>query len=159
MYAIRSYYARGVFAEAFLPGREINIGMVADADGGWALLPPSEILYTDSDRRNPFLDYSSKWDETSDAYRMSARSLDFSGDDGVLLDQIRSIALKCAALFRLNGYVRVDFRLDSEGRPMVMEVNANPCITPGAGFAAAAERGGISYSELIHRIISAPAGA
>ena len=145
-----------VFAEAFLPGREINIGLLVREEGTWELLPPSEILYTDPDSRNPFLDYRSKWDEESDAWRMSARTLEFSGKDEPLLAELRRIALDCARLFGLNGYARVDFRLDGEGRPMVMEVNANPCLTPGGGFAAAAERGGISYPEVIRRIIAVP---
>lgn len=146
---------KGFFAEAFLPGREINISLIAGANGNWEFLPPSEIIYTDKDNRSPFLDYISKWDETSEAYSLSAVNLDFPEEDYGLLEQLRRISLRCVILFGLNGYARVDFRLDAEGRPMVMEVNANPCLSPGAGFVASAERAGLAYAALIERIVKA----
>ena len=35
-------------------------------------------------------------------------------------------------IFALSGFVRVDFRIDEAGTPFVLEINANPCITPDA---------------------------
>ena len=58
-------------------------------------------------------------------------------------------------LFGLAGYARVDFRVDGEGRPTILEVNVNPCLNPDAGFAAAAAQGGLSYRDLIGSIIDA----
>jgi D-alanine-D-alanine ligase len=49
----------------------------------------------------------------------------------------------------------VDFRVDADGAPLILEINANPCITPGAGFAAAAAQAGISYAELIDALVRA----
>jgi D-alanine-D-alanine ligase len=144
----------GFFAESFLPGREINIALLQD-DKGWTLLSPSEIVYSNASDPAPFLDYESKWDENSSAYKDSSRSLDFSTRDTPLLDELNRIALKCADVFSLGGYARVDFRLDAEGNPMVMEVNANPCITPNSGFVSAAQRSGIGFTEIVRRILSA----
>ena len=45
-------------------------------------------------------------------------------------------------LFGLAGYARVDFRVDADGVPTILEINPNPCLEPGAGFAAAAQGGG-----------------
>jgi len=143
----------GFFAESFLPGREINIGLLQDESGAWSTLAPSEILYTDPTDPAPFLDYESKWDEGSSSYKNSARSLDFNPDDVSLLEELKSIALKCAETFSLGGYGRVDFRLDGENHPMVMEINANPCLSPNSGFVSAALKSGISYTDMIRRII------
>jgi len=148
----------GVFAEAFLSGREINIALLTDGRGGWTVLPPSEIIYRNARDPAPFLDYRSKWEEESEAYRDSSRTLEFLPEDASLLEELSRTALRCAALFSLNGYARVDFRLDTAGKPFVLEVNANPCLSPGGGFAAAAEKGGIGFTEMIHRIISDPGG-
>ena len=57
----------------------------------------------------------------------------------------------------LSGYARVDFRVDAEG-PWILEVNANPCISPDAGFAAALAQSGIRYKDAIARIIRAALG-
>ena len=56
-------------------------------------------------------------------------------------------------LFKLRGWARVDFRVDAAGEPWILEVNANPCISPDAGFAAALERASIPYEEGIRRIL------
>jgi D-alanine-D-alanine ligase len=47
----------------------------------------------------------------------------------------------------------VDFRVDREGVPWVLEVNTNPCLTPDSGFVAAAEKHGLTYTEVIAGIV------
>jgi len=55
----------------------------------------------------------------------------------------------------VRGYTRVDFRVDEEGQPWILEVNANPCLSPDAGFAAALQRAGIAYPTAMARILDA----
>jgi D-alanine-D-alanine ligase len=57
-------------------------------------------------------------------------------------------------LLQLSGYARVDFRLDSEGRPYFLEANPNPDIGYGEEFAEAAEAAGIDYEPLLDRILT-----
>ena len=70
------------------------------------------------------------------------------------VEQLGEIALRCWDVFQLRGYARVDFRVDASGQPWVLEINANPCISPDAGFAAALAERGIPYSAAIRRIIA-----
>ena len=56
---------------------------------------------------------------------------------------------RCWQLFALDGYARVDFRVDGSGMLYVLEINANPCLSPDAGFAAALEQAGIGFGEAI----------
>ena len=144
------------FAERFLSGREINIALLSDGTESWQVLPPSEIVYSDLDDPNPFLDYRGKWDETSESYRNSSRSLNFHTGDDPMLKGLSIIVRECVDLFGLNGYARVDFRMDEEGHPQVLEVNANPCISPGSGFVAATAKAEISFTGMIHRIVTSP---
>jgi D-alanine-D-alanine ligase len=48
----------------------------------------------------------------------------------------------------------VDFRVDAQGRPWILEVNANPCLSPDAGFAAALMHTGIEFTRAIERVLS-----
>ncbi len=57
--------------------------------------------------------------------------------------------------FGLAGYARVDFRVDAAGSVFVIDINANPCISPDAGLAAAAEMAGIGFDGLIDGIVAA----
>jgi len=49
----------------------------------------------------------------------------------------------------------VDFRVDQDGQPWVLEVNANPCISPDSGFVAAARAAGLGYARTIEKIVQA----
>jgi D-alanine-D-alanine ligase-like ATP-grasp enzyme len=52
-----------------------------------------------------------------------------------------------------RGYGRVDMREDSSGRLFVLEVNPNPDISPGAGFAISFRAKNIAYEAIIRAII------
>lgn len=65
----------------------------------------------------------------------------------------RWLARRCWDLFGLRGYARVDFRVDSQGRPWILEVNANPCLSADAGFIAALEEAGLDQREAVARIL------
>jgi D-alanine-D-alanine ligase len=54
----------------------------------------------------------------------------------------------------LNGYARIDVRMDAEGRPFVLEANPNPNLAYGEDFAESAETNGISYEALLERILT-----
>jgi D-alanine-D-alanine ligase len=143
------------FAEAFIEGREFNLSIL-DGPRGAQVLPPAEIIFEGyGDDQVKIVDYSAKWDEGSYAYHHTPRRFDFGPDDSDLLRRLEALALECWNLFDLSGYARVDFRVDPTGRPWILEINANPCISPDAGFAAAIERGGLSYDQAIERIITA----
>jgi len=141
------------FAEAYIDGREFNIALLA-SDSGVRILPPAEILFEDYPPDKPkVLDYRAKWVSDSFEYDRTRRTLDLAPKDADLACRLTDIAGKCWSLFGLRGYARVDFRIDHQGRPWVLEINANPCLSPDAGFAAALDYAGVKYSEAIDDIL------
>lgn len=144
------------FAEAFIDGREFNLSMLAKANGDVEVLPPAEIQFVDFERDKPrIVGYAAKWDENSFEYINTPRSFEFASGDQVLLEQLSELARRCWSVFDLSGYARVDFRVDEQGRPFILEINANPCLSPDAGFMAAAGRAGLSDREVVERILDA----
>jgi D-alanine-D-alanine ligase len=99
------------------------------------------------------LGYRAKWDPTAFEYAHTVRRFDFLPHEAGLLERMREVALRCWTVFQLQGYARVDMRVDDEAHIFVIEINANPCLTPDAGFAAAVARGGISPVEMVQSIL------
>lgn len=142
------------FAEAFVDGREFNLSMLADGDDV-RVLPPAEIEFVGYAPDKPrIVDYSAKWQEDSQEYVNTPRRFDFPPADEALLLELTRIAEQCWRVLGLTGYARVDFRVDHAGRPWVLEVNANPCLSPDAGFMAAGKRAGMSEAEVVSVLIS-----
>ena len=142
------------FAERFVEGREINVALL-EGPGGPTVLPIPEIEFVDYPASKPrIVGYAAKWHEDSFECRNTVRRFVDPVAEGALCAELGRVALKCWDIFQLRGYARVDFRVDAAGTPWVLEVNANPCISPDAGFAAALEEAGTAYAEGIERIVS-----
>ena len=167
---------RPCFAEQYIEGREFNLALLAGEKRGQApfagtalrvlgtkgacplfspeLLPPAEIEFSAYPPHKPrIVGHRAKWQSDSFEYHNTPRRFDFPPADGPLLDELRDLARQCWTLFRLRGWARVDFRVDAAGKPWILEVNANPCISPDAGFAAALQQASIPYDEAIRRIL------
>ena len=141
------------FAEAYIDGREFNIALISGKSGVQAL-PPAEMQFTGfGPEKLKLLDYRAKWVEGSFEYEHTSRTMDFSPADDKLISDLQNIAKWCWKLFGVRGYARVDFRVDKNGNPWVLEINANPCLSLEAGFAFAVERASLQYHEAIELII------
>jgi D-alanine-D-alanine ligase len=140
-------------AEAFIDGRELNLSLLA-GENGPEVLPPAEIRFDAyPEGKVRIVGYRSKWEEGSFEFNNTPRSFEFSGADASLIARLKGLALQCWRSFNLRGYARVDFRVDRAGRPWILEVNANPCLSPDAGFSAACLRAGLSFPDVLRRII------
>ncbi len=142
------------FSERYIDGREFNISILAGA-GGPEVLPPAEIVFESYDSsRKKIVGYDAKWTQDSFEYSNTVRRFDFTDEDLPLLSELRNITKKCWHTFNIRGYCRVDFRVDEQNRPWVLEINANPCISPDAGFMAAAAEAGLSAEDVLKRIMA-----
>jgi D-alanine-D-alanine ligase len=142
------------FAELFVAGREFNLSLLAGPDGP-EILPPAEIRFDDyPPGKLHVVGYRAKWDEDSFEYKHTPRTFEFSAEDAPLLRKLMDMALACWQIFALKGYARVDFRVDETGKPWILEINTNPCLSPDGGFYAAAERDGLKFNRVIERIIA-----
>jgi D-alanine-D-alanine ligase-like ATP-grasp enzyme/ribosomal protein S18 acetylase RimI-like enzyme len=145
---------RPCFAEQFVPGREFNLSLLTGTNGV-EVLPPAEIDFSAFPKDKPqIVGYAAKWAEGTFEFDHTPRRFDFPKGDAPLLAKLTELATRCWALFDLRGYVRVDFRVDAAGQPWILEINANPCLSPDAGYAAALERAKIPFAQAIERILA-----
>lgn len=141
------------FAERFVQGREFNVA-VLDGPDGPTVLPPAEIRFTGMpEGAARIVGYQAKWDEDSPLYHGTQRSFDIA--DAGLVEALGRQTLECWRAFGLSGYARVDFRLDEGEGPQVIDVNANPCLSPDAGYAAMLEQAGMPFAAALQRVVAA----
>ncbi len=143
------------FAEEYIDGREFNLSLLASGRGRSAdVLPPAEIQFVGFAPHRPrIVGYAAKWHEDSLDYGNTPRTFDFPDSDRSLVARLCSMAQACWSAAGLCGYARVDFRVNASGEPYILEINANPCLSPDAGFAAAAREAGLPFEEVVRRIL------
>ncbi len=146
------------FAEGFLDGREFNLSLL-EGPSGPDVLPIAEIVFEGFEAASRIVGYDAKWSPDSEAYIGTPRRFGLEREAPELAARLKGLALASWHLFALTGYARVDFRLDRRGEPSILEVNMNPCLSPDAGYAAAAKQAGLSYEAMISVIVEASLGA
>jgi len=145
-------YRQPALVEEFLPGREFNVSVLG-CGGEAFMLYPAEIDYSRfPSGRAPLVTYDGKWKEDSIDF-LATPSEKAGNMDAGLFERIETLALASFRRFELRDYGRIDMRLDAHGNPFILEVNPNPDISPSAGLARAAGWSGITYDELIAKIV------
>ncbi len=144
-----------VVVQRYIDGREVNVGIVGDR-----VLPIAEIDFREMPRGLwRIVSYRSKWEEGSEE---DSGALPHCPADlpTALASELAAIALEAWRTVGGDGYGRVDFRIDSAGRPWLLEVNANPDLSPTAGLARMARAAEMDFAGLVRRIadraLSAP---
>jgi D-alanine-D-alanine ligase len=145
---------QAVVAETFLPGRELNVSLLAGSADEVEVLPVAEIVYEGfPDGMSRVLGYDAKWHEESFAYTHTVRHFPEDPADAALLASAGELSRAAWRIFGLRGYARVDLRLDEAGEPRILEINANPCLAADGGFMAAAARASLSPGDVVERIL------
>lgn len=148
---VHRLYRQDALVEEFIAGRELNVAILGNEDAV-EVLPLSEIRF-DPALTRPIVSYAGKWLEDSPAYQgtIPVCPAQLTESDAAA---VRATALKAFHAMDCRDYARVDIRL-RDGIPFILEVNANPDISPGAGLARSAAAAGLTYPALIGRIVAA----
>jgi len=140
-----------LLVEEYIAGREFNVSIFGYPSP--RTLPIAEIDFSAfPEELFPIVGYRAKWDMSSTEYYHTPRRFP-QGLSPALRERIERIALECFRLLMLRDYGRVDMRVNDCGQIHVLEVNANPCLSPDAGFAAAIQQAGMTYTEMVRHLI------
>ncbi len=149
---IHKEFSQPALIERFCGTRELNVSVLQKSDR-IEVLPVAEIDFSAFPSSMPkIVDYAAKWQPDSFTYRNTPRIIPAQLSDDVMR-KVRDYSLRAWYAFACRDYIRVDFRLDEELRLYILEVNANPDISPDAGFAAALSAAGIEYDAFISGLI------
>jgi D-alanine-D-alanine ligase len=141
-------FGQPALVEQFVGGQELNVGIVQRGTRVEAL-PIAEIDFSAFPPGKPrIVGYAAKWLEDAFEFRNTPRLIP-ARLTARQAASVRRLALAAWQATGCRGYARVDLRLEKRVGPRILEVNPNPDITPGDGFAAALEAAGIPYDEFI----------
>jgi D-alanine-D-alanine ligase len=132
-----SYDSR-VLLERYVDGRDLAVSIL---DG--EALPVVEAVPRDEE----FYDFEARYEIGRTDFICPAEL-----PDGVA-EQAKELALRTYRLLGCSAFGRVDLMLDREGELTVLELNPIPGLTETSLLPQAAEAAGISFDELVGRIV------
>lgn len=131
-------YSDKVLIEEYISGREVTVGIL-----GQQPLPVLEIK-----PKSGFYDYTSKYTTGMTEYEVPA---DIPKN---VAEHLQHQALLAFNSIGCESYARIDFRLTKDYRTYCLEVNTLPGMTSTSLLPKMAKAAGISFEELIQRIIN-----
>lgn len=126
-----------VLFERYIEGRELTVAVFGDRP-----LPIVEIR-----PKSGFYDYESKYTAGRSEYFCPA---DLPAE---VTERVQSLGVVAARALDCRGVSRVDFRLDPADVPWCLEVNTIPGMTPTSLVPMAARAAGMSYEQVVQRMI------
>ena len=145
---ILDLYREPALIEEYIDGREFNVGMWGN--GRLYTLPIAELDFGNWPTYQRFLHFDAKWNPEAPEYQtMYVRCP--ADVEPLLAERIRRVARLAYRVMGCRDYARVDMRMKN-GRPMVLEVNPNPCLSPDSGFPNAARVAGYEYPTMVAKI-------
>lgn len=135
-------YEAEAMVEAYIPGHEVTVSLLGDADGAVTGLPAVEIVAPDG-----FYDFSAKYEKGRTQYLCPAPL------SAAVSREIKALAIRTYQALGCNGAARVDFRITPKGKPYVLEINTVPGMTETSLLPMAAGKAGLSYDALTERIL------
>jgi D-alanine-D-alanine ligase len=137
--------------EQFVDGRELYVGVLGNER--LDVLPVWEMSFAKMpDNRWRIATERVKW--STRYQKANGIMTDAANLDASVIAHIHRMAKRSYRALDLNGYARIDLRLDEQGRAYVLEANPNPNLAYGEDFAESAEVYGLSYEKLLERIIT-----
>jgi len=134
-------YDTKIIIEEFIPGREIECAVLGNEEPAASV--PGEIIPS-----HDFYSYDAKYlDEKGAALEIPAKL------DDVTVKRIQNLAVKVFQTLCCEGLSRVDFFLKTDGEIIANEINTMPGFTKISMYPKMWEASGISYTELITRLI------
>ncbi|MBS0617657.1 MAG: ATP-grasp domain-containing protein [Spirochaetes bacterium] len=150
---VHETYSVDALVEEYIEGREIYAGVLGLAN--LTTLPLREMLFTNFPEDKPkFATFHAKWNpEFRKKWGIKNTFVKDKSIEKEVVENIEDLSKIAFRALGLSGFARLDLRLTDTNEIYVIEVNPNPNIANDDEIAYAAQREGISYDDLIKKII------
>jgi len=136
-------FRQPLLVEEFINGREFNTGILGNGDA-LEVFDPVEIDFMESGHR-----FQSFYGKKNGSYRhICPPDISYT-----LKNELKEIARRVFLVLKCSDYARIDFRLDQNERPYVLELNSMASINQKGSFFHAARNAGYDYAGMMDQII------
>ncbi len=139
-------------AEHFIEGREIYVGVLGN--DRLLALPPIELEIQKMPANAALIATAKVKHDLAYQEKLGITIGPVQGLEPEVMERISRLAKRIYRTLELDGYARIDFRLSASNVPYFLDANPNPDIATGQELMAAAELEGMSYGDLISKILS-----
>lgn len=149
---LRRRMDQAAIAEEFLEGREFSVTLIGNGTPAapYRAFPAGELVYHSPRWR--ICTFEAKWKDDHPSY--AAVEARYPGDVGAPLQRtLARLSCRCAEIFQIKGYARIDFRMNARGQPLILEINPNPDLSPNSGMVRTAATAGLGYAEFLEEIL------
>lgn len=139
-------YDERVLLERYVEGREVSVSVVGHD-------PPQALPAVEVEPRSGFFDFESRYTPGKTEYFVPARI----PDD--VAREVERLALKAHGLLMCRDLSRVDMIIGTDGVPYLLELNISPGMTETSLLPLAAQAAGLSFADLVERLVELALGS
>jgi D-alanine-D-alanine ligase len=139
-------------AEQFIEGREIYVGVIGN--DRLTALPVRELVFEKAAPDSPLIATARAKHDLEYQQRHGIEQKAAEDLPPAVAASIGHLSKRIYRILELSGYARLDYRLRPDGSLFFLEANPNPEIAEREEFASAAKQAGMSYGELLQRILN-----
>lgn len=131
-----------VLLESFISGTEVTCGCYSLSDGQLCVLPITEVV-----TKNKFFDYDAK-------YKGQVEEITPARIPNEQRDRIQELTKRIYRAVDARGIIRVDYIIERDGLPTLLEVNTTPGMTPTSFIPQQVEAAGLDMTTLLTQLLN-----
>lgn len=140
-------YNQPVLVQTFITGYEVEVPVIINGDISEVVLPVGISVHGKKELDDTILDYEIRKNLQFDFYN-------FQSYNPSLAYNLEKCTIDAVKLLGIEGFGRIDFRIDSNGKYFITDVAANPHLTKGMSFNYAFLENGMQYQDMLETLIA-----
>ncbi|NJP38395.1 M20/M25/M40 family metallo-hydrolase [Alkalicoccus luteus] len=137
-------YNEPTLVEEYIEGREVNVALIGN--NPVEALPPVELVFGEGPQIYTFEDKKNQSGRTVEKVCPAPLS-----DEET--ERVKELAVQTFNALHCHDSARVDFRIDRDGNPYILEVNSMASLGADGSLVFAADKLGMDYAALVNRLI------
>lgn len=144
---LSSTYNQPVLVQSFVTGYEVEVPVIINGDISEVVLPVGISVNDKKELDDTILDYEIRKNLQFNFYN-------FQAYNPKLANNLEQCTIEAVKLLGIEGFGRIDFRIDLNGKYFITDVAANPHLTKGMSFNYAFSENGMQYQDMLEALIA-----